>query len=548
MNACERIVERLPAYVAGEPDEEGVAEHVAGCRACAAQQQRLGREVDGLRSTWSALRPPPDLKRWLHAAARRPGGAPAPRPVSWAVALSALAAVVAAGVGVAWWQRAQAPPGPSRTPAAPEERGAAAPTEVWLPPPPVQLEQARAVNRPALDKPGEALPGNPPSRLHEAAEWNLRGAAKAGSPRVSQGFEAPTFTYGAVQRWVYGDAAATAGPRLWTGPRLPGPTEILLGAPFLASSRGLPGTRADGAVPVRLASPDGSMVAVVLARVEPELSAPLVVPEALARALCLQQFEIPGGATLEAAGSRLTGQRCRALVRLGERSGVVEALAVGPGPAVQVARARGAVDLVIQGERPTWLHLSTLYPIAYSEIDPAGPARPAGNPPDVGPVFSGKRFSIGHALPRDWDGRHSVPGEWGCLPVLAWSDDLLAPGESPPTPLRWAHLALSGRDPGEAAVTVERLHLPGPWPVGARATLALVWVNAVAIPSAEGVSSATVGADGALTFPRVRGEAAPGLRMRLVTKEGRASWHEVPLPEGAAEPGAPPPRPPVGPR
>ncbi len=546
MNACPGVRERLPGLEAGEPDEAGDLAHLSACPACAAQARRLRAELDALRAAWSPLAPAPGLARRLLRRARRAraAGPAEPRLVPWPLALSALAAVLLGGVGLALWQgRGTTPEATSEGPRAGEPQAARA-TQVVAPPPAVQLEAARAANRPDLDTLGETLPydsarGNP-QRLQEAVQWTPEGGPRPLPPRLTTTFEPPLVSGGAVQRWVYADPEASTGPREWTTGRLPERGEVLLGAP-LAAMLALPTESLGALLEVTLASPDGSVEATVVARMVPSLGAPAVVPEALARALCLQQFEIPGGARLDLGSKALSGQRCRVRVTRGPLGRLVEAVALGPAPADLADRARGAVELRLEGVLPRSSTSSVAASLPYAEA-PAGAPAPPGAP---GEAPAQPPFALTRTYADGWDGTQSLPGAHGCVVRLSWhrrpgAADGASPASAVEAALDGAALHLGGLDPGLHTVEIQTLRLPGPFPAGARGTLALVWRGPDAVPSLEGVSQATVAADGSLTFPRRAGERAAALRLRVVTADGEASWHRVPVgmptfpsPEGA---------------
>lgn len=522
MTRCDDLHDLLPGWAAGEEPPADAERHVAACAACAARLDARRREAQGLRAAWVAPEPPEALRARL-AEVARPAAERGPRTLAWSTALAALAAVVLAGLLAARWREGDggaatgASTGPlghdpgSREAGAPAVAAApdAAPgaTRFWMPPPALRLDLARAANRPDLGTPGEALPAGG-GVLHEAALWRPGRAVEVPAARVERAPAPPLLDEGAaVQRYVYGDAPFVAGPRTWQAAQLPGAREVVLGAPVVERLPRPPPER----LAVVLRSPDGSLRAAVQARLEPTLAVGVLVPEALGRALALPQFEIPGGAVVEAGSKARAGQRCRVRLEVpgvlgGEQGLTVEGVALGPTPVDLAARASGHVALWWRGPRRV------------DQLIALDPAVVGGPPPLLGVEDVAARWEDNVLEPPEGGGGLlETPYAQGRVFGLGWQrrEGREAYFE--------ACVLLGGLDPGTTEVEVSEVEVAGRFPPGAVATLARVWAGPVAVPSAEAVSVGTVAADGTLRLFRRAGEEGEGLLLRVVAPDGRAT-------------------------
>jgi hypothetical protein len=528
MMACERVRDALPGLVAGEPDEGGVREHLATCAACRTEHTALVSDLERVRAGLEPLAPSAGLETAvLEALGADEDARPAhrqPRPVSWTTAIVALAAVVAAAVIVPRWMGSDEP---TASPITSDlgEKGAGAergPTLAVSPPPRALIWKAREANLPALKETGETTAGG--GMLVEAATY-LRGRTTKARPVLARAFP-PPIPEGVVHRWVYGDEGATAAPRAFRLAVRPEEATVLLGRDFLrtidligdggALTLSHAGKRvalsASGELEVTLLSPDGSIETRLSAIVSPRLETGALLPGPLGRALALHQFEIPGDVELDVPlepGSKAIKEtwgahRCRLLVR-------VAALDFE-------ARIEG---LVLSDEGP---------------INDAGPGRMTHMVVLGGETVSEVLANAAN-VPADFDGHawafSPEANETLRLKFQAERTFFDAP-EGARVLLRYARagggddfVLLGSYDPTTVDAGVERLNVTGTFAPGAQAVLARVWRDRTAIPSLESVGVTTVRPDGSLSFLRRKGEAGATLRMRLVTPEGKASWHDV---------------------
>ena len=525
MNLCERAREVLPGLAAGEPDDEGVLSHLAACADCREAEDAMVREVAALRAGLAPLAPSPELEEDVLESAReaRPRFRREPRAVSWAVALPALAAVVVAGFLLPrWFVPAAAPPPGERALGEPPKGADRLPTAVVSPSTDAEIAASRAANRPSLAEPRETLAGG--EMLAEAL-WGIGEKTHGVLRRTVREFPAPEAGNG-VHRWVYGDAGAIAGKRRWAvgaGPML----GVVLGIGILGGSLASEQAAAGGwflksdarrvvidpgqEFEVVLASPDGGTEARVLAHFEHDFSGALWVPPALARALSLHQFEIPGGATAEEVvdvhtTTEVVGQRARVKVAIPvlDHEALVEAFVPTP-DSVPFSGDEVTHVLTFEGVEP----IAVFHDVedggqdVFEDLWAAMARTSASDAPSVvHRVQFGARGTPGVLL------RHGGAG--------------------------FGTFAYLGRiDPGSRRLRGLSMVLAGPFPPFARAVLARVWNGRIAIPSGEAVSMAEVAPDGSLSIfrcydPSAR-EARGPLRMRLTTQEGVVSWHEVAL-------------------
>jgi hypothetical protein len=260
-----------------------------------------------------------------------------------------------------------------------------------------------------------------------------------------------------------------------------------------------------GLFEIVLTSPDGGTVARVAARFDREFEGGVWVTEALARALDLHQFEIPGRASAvspEPGAPNTVGEV------VGHRARVrVEVASVG---------YERTLEAFVPTDGPTALGAASTHTFEFRGVE-GGTAYAATDGLTLGPDLS--VVMDGHGETRGFGARHFLfTGQDGAHVAVAEEPD--------GSPRRL--LLLGSFDPWRPeTIRLERLTLPGPFPAGAHATLAAVWRGKTAVPAEEGVGVTTVAADGSLTFLRRAGAQGERPRVRLVTPEGKAIWHDV---------------------
>jgi hypothetical protein len=525
---CAGVREALPGFVAGEPDEPALREHLTACAACRAEERRLAADVERLREGLAGLAPSAFLEDLVLEAARAAdagelAATPRERTVSWWVAGAALAAVFAAAVFLPrWLWPAEAPEALAVTPHADAPPGDVdhGPTRVAVPPPPIQIEKARAANRPDLADAGETLGGG--HLLEEAFAYMPGSDPEDLGTHVRKAFPA-AITDRAVQRWVYGDTEATTLGRILALSVRPRAGTVVLGRGlygFLHREEG--GKRflehgekrlawpTSGELEVTLLSPDRATQARVVAAFDPKFEGGVYVPGPLARALGLHQFEIPHGISLGVPVEAESTARA-------ETWGCSRARVVVRIPDLDVEQILEAATSRFEGSRFSSSPGKMTHVLLFLGEKPA----------EVLAQVATREAEVNAAA---GDFRRTAGVQVKYEPEATFLD---AP-EGASVTLRFARLGLADEflvlgsfDPTHVNVDVERLQAVGTYPAGASATLARVWRGRTAVPSAEAVSIATVSADGTLAFLRRAGEEGATLRMRLVTREGRVTWHDV---------------------
>ncbi len=559
--SCDDVRARIPGLVTGEKATPEEREHLARCDACREERNRQAKHADRVREGLTSLAPSPLLEDALLDLATE---ATEERPRRPWIHIGAAAFAAAALLLVVVLPRLDlggstdvVEQGEAGEDGHGVEEGPLGRAAVGFVPTAAEVSAARRHSVFSLDgtiaKEPEPFPAGPAEAvLLDAMKHHIwvDAGGKASSVNATEFLPPPPE---AVHRYVYRDPAGevlrrqVGEPPYGTEPGL-----VVLGAAFLASTGATleGGGRAPAVVEgkrrwplsrstprqaeLTLASPDaGGASARVRVEVRPDYAGTLLLEGPLARALDLHYFEIPGEVVFGNRSQR-RGIRARARVRIPELGvdRIVEVQIVEPrrakhppgggpgpsgirlaGPLPSMALCGRARELV--GSPAFWaMQIEEVRTEDLASFDP-------GDGPFRATLIHGVDVS---KLPR-------IPD----LPVLGelFRDQMDGVTDLVPRPVDVLRGVVH-------TFTIETLELGGRWEPGAQATIARAWRGTQARPSAEGVASAKVGADGRLVLHRIRGEPGKTLRMLVTAKDGTSAFHEVIVaPELLVEPRLP---------
>ena len=506
MLSCEEVRAELPCVETGEAAAGALRDHLASCEPCRAEAARVRAELEQMRGDLAALAPSPFLEDAVLEAAREPRAeprgtrGPGVRSAT-AVGLAAAALLVAVlllGRG-----------GSDSTTAGDGEFGEpdpGGPTVVSMPPTAGEVDEARKANE-----------GGGVSVVPKGSRGFVHATSDAPGSldlRIDDGML--PLRSGARHRWVIPVDDLAKKDRMFTLAGVPVVGVATLGRELLTrigNAKGEPakdpveaGLRRLSMRPrearflnLEIADPTGrGAAAKVRVLVSEMYTGSLVLEEHLGRALGLHHFEIPGRVTL-AGDMSIGARRAWARVRIADIGfdETVEVQVLEGGPPGQVKGGENGLGrMIFLGERPDSAHAGDDVDLVYVKGRPFVTAtRTLGfnansqRRAEMGiEARSETRFALSYS-----EGRH-------------------------PESLVFLPPADPGARPGPREVRLERVTLPGPFPLGAQAVIARVWRGRAAVPSRESVAQTTVADDGSVSFVRAPGEKGP-LRMRLYSKD-----------------------------
>ena len=496
MLSCEDVRALLGEIETGDPASGAVRDHLASCRGCRADAERVRAELRDMRADLAALAPSPFLEDAVLQTARETGMGPAPRRAPGrraAIAVSLAAAAILLVVLLAK-PRGAGDPAPEPTHDRGEhDRGG---------------QEARDVDWAGSWAP--ALLRTPPSPLQVAASrtknpWRLQ-ALKTTSPglyvTVFPGTESYTATIPELpraqpHRWVVPASEAGGADRTYELEGFVDEDLCVIGGSLLRHMpegyRGAAG--APDRVAVVIADPSGSGASVrVEALYRHGYTGDLLVPAALGRALGLHGFELPGSVRIR--GDELLRAH-RALARVTVPDWEVDAV-----QEVQVRAPildRGPAPRAVPGRSQSWgLHLAGELPqggYANSQLMYDTQTQELG--------VAGTRFEVDPRSQR-----------WPFFSLEAPLRGLTLVYEPDAHPRCLVCLPAVDAGAGNQTLILERVTLEQRFEAGWEVAIARVWRERTMIPAADSVALTEVGTDGRVSFVHCRGERGP-LRMRL---------------------------------
>jgi len=472
---CHDVLEELPGLEAGEPTSGDVHDHLASCRTCRAEAARVRVDLSRLRGELAALSPSPFLEERVLEAARSPTpvlASKAPRSsLRWGVFTGLAAAIVLAGVLIVANRAPEPEAGIAVETVAGEGDSDTNPSQVKVPGTALQVAGQRRKRYPL---------GSTSVRLLTLAGAPPKGIALLGQDLLARFLPDGmiSLTDGLTDGLAKAEAALTQGGK----------------QPY---------------IDVWVSNPQTGAAALVRAQVSRMYTGSLLLEEPLARALGLEQHELPGHVTV-AGDLSFKAYRTRARIRVADLDAVLEIQTrfAGDPHAADLAAAgdnQKEPRLAFVGERPDAAMVADRLSMRGDRL--------------VMESATTTTFAKGAAAPAVLSLKKDATPS---IVVFYREKDRITCSVVLPA----LDFGLGG--PSSWRMTMQRVTLPQRFEPRAAIAIARVWRGATAIPSRESVAFTTADEKGRVSFVRTGRERGP-LRLRERRKDGTVHWHTLRL-------------------